>query len=83
MTTQYQTFDATFGFGDATITLAINDDGTQFYAGFIAFEELQELEGIVNDDGTVTVTFDKTGFMSGDAQMIYDSADPDAWQPVE
>ena len=81
--TQYQTFDATFGFGDATITLAINDDGTQFYAGFIAFEELQELEGIVNDDGTVTVTFDKTGFMSGDAQMIYDSADPDAWQPVE
>ena len=81
--TQYQTFDATFGFGDATVTLAINDDGTQFYAGFIAFEELQELEGIVNDDGTVTVTFDKTGFMSGDAQMIYDSADPDAWQPVE
>ena len=81
--TQYQTFDATFGFGGATITLAINDDGTQFYAGFIAFEELQELEGIVNDDGTVTVTFDKTGFMSGDAQMIYDSADPDAWQPVE
>ena len=81
--TQYQTFDATFGFGDAAITLAINDDGTQFYAGFVAFEELQELEGIVNDGGTVTVTFDKTGFMSGDAQMIYDSADPDAWQPVE
>ena len=81
--TQYQTFDAAFGFGDATVTLAINDDGTQFYAGFIAFEELQELEGAVGDDGTVTVTFDKTGFMSGDAQMIYDSADPDAWQPVE
>ncbi len=81
--TQYQTFDVTFSFGDTTITLAINDDGTQFYAGFIAFEELQELEGIVNDDGTVTVTFDKTGFMSGDAQMIYDSGDSDAWQPVE
>ncbi len=81
--TQYQTYDVTFGFGDAAVTCAVNDDKTEFYAGFIAFEELQELKGIINDDGTVTVTFDRSGFMSGDAQAIFDSAAPDAWQPVE
>ena len=77
--TKTQVIEYPFQFGDTSITIAITEDGTGFYAIFTAFEEEQILEGIV-EDGKVTVTFDKSGFMSGDAQAIYDSADPEAWK---
>lgn len=77
-----QTYSATFGFGDAQVTCAVNEDGSKFYAYFTAFNELQVLEGIVDENGIVTVTYDKSGFMKGDAQMIYDLADPDGWTPI-
>lgn len=80
--TKSQTYSAAFGFGDAQITCAVNDDENKFYVYFTAFNELQVLEGIVDENGIVTVTYDKSGFMKGDAQMIYDLADPDGWTPI-
>ena len=40
---------------------------------FVCFDEDQVLEGTVSD-GIVTVTYDETGFMSGDAQLLWDDA---------
>lgn len=79
--TKAQTITYPFQFGDTDVVVAVSEDGAGFYAIFTAFEEEQILEGIVNNN-VVTVTFDKSGFMSGDAQAIYDSVDPEAWKPV-
>lgn len=80
--TKEQKYKVTMGFGDADITYAANDDESKFYVYFIAFEEVQIIEGTITD-GVVTVTYDKSGFMSGDAQMIIDSADANAWEPIK
>lgn len=80
--TKTQTFTVPFGFGDTDVTYAANEDESKFYVYFVAFDDTQILEGTITD-GKVTVTFDKSGFMSGDAQMIVDSADSNAWNPIE
>ena len=71
--TQVKVFDGTYGFGDAEITAYTNDDLTAFYLAWEAFDEDQILEGTV-EDGIVTVDYDETGFMTGDAQLIWDDA---------
>ena len=71
--TQVKVFDGTYGFGDAEITAYTNDDLSAFLMNFVCFDEDQVLEGTVND-GIVTVTYDETGFMSGDAQLLWDDA---------
>ncbi|MBQ9032364.1 MAG: dienelactone hydrolase family protein [Parasporobacterium sp.] len=71
--TQVKVFDGTYGFGDAEITAYTNDDQTAFYLTWEAFDENQILEGTV-EDGIVDVTYDLTGFMTGDAQLIWDDA---------
>ena len=71
--TMVKVFDGTYGFGDAEITVATNDDETAFLITFEAFDEDQVLEGTVAD-GIVTVDYDETGFMTGDCQLIWDDA---------
>ena len=71
--TQCEVFDGTYGFGDAEITAYTNDDFTAFYLAWEAFDEDQILEGTITD-GIVEVTYDETGFMTGDAQLIWDDA---------
>ena len=81
--TQTKVFDGTYGFGDAEITAYANDDFTAFRLTWEAFDEDQVLEGTV-DDGIVTVDYDETGFMTGDAQLIWDDAvaSENAWEPL-
>jgi len=81
--TQTKVFDGTYGFGDAEITAYTNDDFSAFYLAWEAFDEDQVLEGTV-EDGIVSVDYDETGFMTGDAQLIWDDAmaSEDAWIPV-
>ena len=63
---------------------AANDDETAFLLTWEAFDEDQVLEGFV-EDGVVTVTYDETGFMTGDAQIIWDDAvaSEEPWAPIE
>ena len=80
--TQTEVFDGTYGFGDAEITAFTNDDFSAFYLAWEAFDEDQVLEGTV-EDGIVTVDYDETGFMTGDAQLIWDDAmAADAWEAI-
>jgi len=80
--TQMEVFDGTYGFGDAEVTAYTNDDFTAFYLAWEAFDEDQVLEGTV-DDGIVSVNYDETGFMTGDAQLIWDDAvAADAWEAL-
>ena len=71
--TKVKTFEGTYGFGDAEMTVATNDAEDIFYISFECFDEEQALEGTV-DDGIVSVEYDLTGFVSGDAQLIWDDA---------
>ena len=71
--TKYKVFDGTYGFGDAEIVAYTNDDETAFYITWVAFDEDQILEGTV-EDGICEVTYDETGFMTGDCQLIWDDA---------
>jgi len=71
--TQIKEFSGTYGFGDADITAATNDDESRFFFTFVTFGETQAVEGSV-DDGIVTVENDLTGFMGMDAQYIWDDA---------
>ena len=75
--TKKKEFTGTFGFGPAKVTAATNDDESIFLLAFDCFGEAQRLEGTL-EDGVCTVTFDQTGFMSGDCQKIWDSAVEDA-----
>ena len=78
-----EVFDGTYGFGDAAITACTNDDQTIFLLTWEAFDEDQVLEGTV-EDGIVSVDYDETGFMTGDAQLIWDDAvAAGAWAPIE
>ena len=82
--TKVKVFDGTYGFGDAEITVATNDDESAFCITFEAFDEDQVLEGTV-EDGIVTVEYDETGFMTGDAQLIWDDAiaSENAWETID
>ena len=71
--TLMEVFEGTYGFGDAEITAYTNDDFSAFLLTWEAFDEDQVLEGTV-EDGIVEVTYDETGFMTGDAQLIWDDA---------
>jgi len=82
--TQTKVFDGTYGFGDAEITAQTNDDFTAFLLTWEAFDEDQVLEGTV-EDGIVSVDYDETGFMTGDAQLIWDDAVASEipWEPIQ
>jgi predicted small lipoprotein YifL len=82
--TKVKTFFGTYGFGDAEIVAAMNDDESAFYFTWMAFDEEQIVEGTVTD-GIVMVTYDLTGFMSGDAQLIYEDAlaSDEPWAPLQ
>ncbi len=71
--TKVKMYDGTYGFGDASVTAAMNDDESKFYLTWLAFDEEQVLEGTV-ENGICKVSFDKSGFMAGDCQLIYDDA---------
>lgn len=79
--TQMQQYTFEGGFGKADVTCAVDDAKTKVYMAFEAFDQQQVVEGVLND-GIVTVTYDKSGFMTNDAQAIYNAADQDNWQPV-
>ncbi|MBQ9031531.1 MAG: hypothetical protein IJ106_08805 [Parasporobacterium sp.] len=81
--TQMKVFDGTYGFGEAEITAYTNDDQSAFYITFECFDEDQILEGTI-DDGIVNVDYDLSGFVSGDAQIIWDDAvaSDTAWEAV-
>ena len=79
--TQTKVFDGSYGFGEAEITVSTNDDLSAFYITFECFDEEQILEGTVAD-GVVTVDYDLTGFVAGDAQQMWDDAltSENAWE---
>ncbi len=81
--TKVKIFNGTYGFGDAEIVSAMTDDESAFYIQFVCFDEAQILEGTVAN-GIAMVTFDLTGFVSGDAQLIYDDtlASTELWCPL-
>lgn len=81
--TKTQTYTVKFPFGDSEVTYAANDDGSTFYIYFSAFGGTQIIEGVVGKDGIATVTYDKSGFMKGDTQMIISSANQKAWNPIK
>jgi len=61
----------------------MNDDETEFYLYFFTFNDDQVLKGKINEDGTVQVLYDLTGFMAGEAENALAGIDESAWQPVE
>ena len=73
-----QEFDYTMPFGDVHITCAMNEAEDAFYLYFTAFDDLQILEGVI-EEGEPIVTFDRSGFMAGDAQNFLNQINPDAW----
>ena len=82
--TKVKTFSGTYGFGDAEIVAAMTDAEDAFYLTFVCFDEEQIVEGTVAN-GIAMVTFDKTGFMAMDAQLIYDDAlaSAEPWAPLQ
>ena len=76
--TKMQEFDYTMPFGDVHITCAMNEAEDAFYLYFTAFDDLQILEGVI-EEGEPIVTFDRSGFMAGDAQNFLNQINPDAW----
>lgn len=76
--TKIQEFDYTMPFGDVHITCAMNEAEDAFYLYFTAFDDLQILEGVI-EEGEPIVTFDRSGFMAGDAQNFLSQINPDAW----
>lgn len=80
--TRMQTVVVPFPFGDTEAVCAVNEEGSRFYIEFTAFGDEQVLSGDL-EDGAAKVTYDKSGFFSGDAQLIVDCIDPEAWRPVE
>lgn len=76
--TKIQEFDYTMPFGDVHITCAMNEAEDAFYLYFTAFDDLQILEGVI-EEGEPIVTFDRSGFMAGDAQNFLNQINPDAW----
>ena len=79
--TQVQQYTFEGGFGKADVTCAVDDAKTKVYMTFVAFDQQQVVEGVLND-GIITVTYDLSGFMTNDAQAIYNAADQNNWQPV-
>ena len=79
--TQVQQYTFEGGFGKADVTCAVDDAKTKVYMTFVAFDQQQVVEGVLND-GIITVTYDQSGFMTNDAQAIYNAADQNNWQPV-
>ena len=76
--TKMQEFDYTMPFGDVHITCAMNEAEDAFYLYFTAFDDLQILEGVI-EEGEPIVTFDRSGFMAGDAQNFLNQVDTEAW----
>ena len=61
----------------------MNDDESAFYVTFECFDEEQVLEGIVVGD-TCIVNYDKTGFVSSDAQLFFEDVmeNESPWQSL-
>ena len=76
--TKVQEYDYTMPFGDVHITCAMTDSEDAFYLFFTAFDDLQLLEGVI-ENGTPIVTFDRSGFMAGDIQNFLSQVNANAW----
>lgn len=76
--TKWQKTVHKFAFGDKPITIAMNDDESAFYLYFEAFQALQLLEGTI-ENGVITVTYDLTGFMAGDAPALLGEINEYGW----
>ncbi len=76
--TKTQEYDYSMPFGDVHITCAMTPAEDAFYIFFTAFDDLQLLEGVI-ENGTPIVTFDRSGFMAGDIQNFLGKIDPNAW----
>lgn len=61
------------------ILVAMNEEETEFCLSFNAFGNDQLLYGTL-ENGTPTVTYDKTGFFTNDTPTILASVDADAWE---
>ena len=81
--TKVKIFDGTYGFGDAQIIAAMNDDESRFYIQFECFGDAQILEGTAVN-GICNVSYDLSGFVSSDCQAIYDDAlaSGEVWQSL-
>lgn len=76
--TKQQEYDYALPFGNVHITCAMTEAEDAFYLFFTAFDDLQLLEGVI-ENGEPIVTFDRTGFMGKDIQSFLGAVDPDAW----
>ena len=77
MNMQMARFQTNYTFG--LMKMAMNDAETEFCLSFNAFGSDQLLYGTM-ENGTPTVTFDKTGFFTNDAPTILASVDAGAWE---
>lgn len=82
--TKVKIITGTYGFGDAELAVAMTDDESAFYITFTAFDEEQILEGTIAN-GICIVSYDATGFMSGDCQLMVDDAlaSSESWAPLQ
>lgn len=76
--TKVQEYDYAMPFGDVHITCAMNETEDAFYIFFTAFNDLQLLEGVI-ENGEPIVTFDRSGFMAGDIKNFLGQINPEAW----
>lgn len=79
--TKYQEYTVAAPFGDVDITCAVNDEETEFYITFSAFNEDQIISGKLID-GIVVVEYDKSGFFAGDAQNFFDGSKSGTWKKM-
>lgn len=82
--TKVKIFTGSYGFGEAEVVAAMNEDESAFYLTFICFDETQIVEGTISN-GIAMVSYDKSGFMSADAQLICDDAlaSAEPWAPLQ
>lgn len=63
------------------VTCAINEEGTEFYLSYMFFGDLQIAQGTIDGD-KIEVTYDRTGFATGDASKILAAVDESAWEQI-
>lgn len=73
--TKYTRLTWKFPFGDSDMIIAANDDLTEVYVTFVAFNIVQIVEIATDEAGKPVSTFDASGgFMSGDVPAFYAKA---------
>lgn len=66
--------------GSFEVLAGLTEDGTEFYLEYLLFGSTQITEGTLDSNGSVSVTYDSSGYGAMDAELLIKAADPDAWE---